>query len=702
MRSPLGALLRRPTNQAPVPYTARGVTRTPWWRPGGVDAQMRAMGSVGTLFAIVDRLATSTASPGWGMFRQAKEDQRPEDRTKVTSHLALDIWNKPNPFFTRQLLMETVQQHYELVGEGWLVISRHAAVRSIPLELWPVSPSRMTPIPDRNDYLVGYIYSSPDGEQIPLALDEVIQIRRPNPVDPYRGIGAVQTILSDLEGVQLSAEWNRNFFRNSAEPGGIIEVPERLEDDEFNEMRERWNEQHKGVANAHRVAILEHGRWVDRTVSQRDMQFAELRGVSREVIREAFGITKFAIGDVEDINRATGEAAKTWFAEQMTVPRLERWKQVLNNQYLPLFGTTGKGNEFDYISPVPEDKEAENDGLTAKSNAAALLATTGYDPASVLETVGLPPMKWIGPPAGAGIPLPHNTPAPPAARLTATQVIDAPRALPVAPVRAADGDRLPPEDLPDTSAVQAAWTAALADLIEQWAAVFAEWIDAVIARIRPLIASGDRAGLAGIRVPQGDVDHASALIKAAMVRLAHDAASQVVHEADGQGVDLSAGIPDADALGDVADIVAQNLARQAEVTASREALRLSTPGTDGDDEAERVATGVRQRLEDDEQDDARPWLGNALTQAQHAGRVATYAAGEAVASGPVPAYYASEKNDAHTCVLCREVNGRWLGNSIAEADAEYPNGGYVRCLGRERCRGDVVAVWRPKQTGGAA
>jgi HK97 family phage portal protein len=391
---------------------------------------MRAMGSVGTLFAIVDRLAVSTAAVQWGLFREARPDERPEDRTRVTSHAALDLWNRPNPFFTRQLLVETVQQHYELVGEGWLVVSRHPAVRSIPLELWPVSPSRMTPIPDRDNYLVGYIYSSPDGEQIPLELDEVIHIRRPNPIDPYRGIGAVQTILADLEGVQLSAEWNRNFFRNSAEPGGIIQVPDRLEDEQFNELRERWNEQHKGVGNAHRVAIIEHGQWVDRNVSQRDMQFAELRAVSRDVIREAFGITKFAIGDVEDINRATGEAAKTWFAEQMTEPRAERWRQALNGQLLPMYGTTGKGVEFDYDSPVPEDADAENAALTAKSNAAALLATTGYDPAGVLETVGLPPMKWVGPPASSSIPLPRDTPAPPAARLRATQVLDEPRALP--------------------------------------------------------------------------------------------------------------------------------------------------------------------------------------------------------------------------------------------------------------------------------
>jgi hypothetical protein len=47
-------------------------------------------------------------------------------------------------------------------------------------------------------------------------------------MDPYRGMGVVQTILVDLDATRASAEWNRNFFLNSAEPGGIVEVDRRL------------------------------------------------------------------------------------------------------------------------------------------------------------------------------------------------------------------------------------------------------------------------------------------------------------------------------------------------------------------------------------------------------------------------------------------------------------------------------------------
>lgn len=402
MRSPVGALVAAVANRAPVPFSP-----TRFAQPFGVplagtsspEQQLRAMGSVGTLFSVVSRLANTTSQVEWKLYRKAKSGD-PADRVQVTRHLALDIWNKPNPFMTRQEFVEAFEQHLELVGESEWLVSRDPRA-SFPLELWPVRPDRMAPVPHPTEYLSGWIYQSPDGERVPLRLDEVIQLRMPNPLDPYRGMGPVQTLLADLDATRYSAEWNRAFFLNSAEPGGIIEVPEALDDREFNQLRDRWNEQHRGVANAHRVAILEHGTWKDRKFTQRDMQFAELRGVSREIIREAFGVHKHMLGGSDDVNRANAEAASADFARWLIVPRLERIKQALNHYFLPMFGATGEGVEFDYVNPVPADREADNDELTAKADAAAALVTAGWDAADVLAAVGLPKMGFARPTAPA-------------------------------------------------------------------------------------------------------------------------------------------------------------------------------------------------------------------------------------------------------------------------------------------------------------
>ncbi len=206
-------------------------------------------------------------------------------------------------------------------------------------------------------------------------------------------MSVVQTILMDIDATRASAEWNANFFRNSAEPGGLVEVDRRLSDDEFNEFRTRWREQHQGVSNSHRVGVLENGlKRVDRKYSMRDMQFTELRGVNREVIREAFGFPKPLLGAVDDVNRANAEAAELVFARWLIKPRLERVREMLNTRLLPMYGTTGRGLEFDFVSPVPEDIEAEADVLHKRSLAAATLQSAGYSAVDVLKATDLPEM----------------------------------------------------------------------------------------------------------------------------------------------------------------------------------------------------------------------------------------------------------------------------------------------------------------------
>lgn len=352
------------------------------------------MGGVGTLFAIVHKTSNATSLIDWKLWRKAPSG-RAEDRTEVTQHQALRVWQKPNDFFTQQLFTETFQQHLDLTGEAWWVIERDPRA-PVPLGIWPVRPDRMVPVPDPQEYLSGYVYKSPDGEKVPLGVDEVIQLRMPNPIDPYRGMGPVQSILSDLDSTRFGAEWNANFFRNSAEPGGVIEVDEELDDDEFRRLSMRWNEQHRGVNAAHRVAILEGGmKWVDRKFTMRDMQFVELRDVSREVIREAFGFPKPMLGTVEDVNRANAEAGELVFARWLLLPRLERIKQALNSMFLPMFGSTGMGVEFDYQAEnaMPEDREADDRERESKANAYKTLVDAGVDPADAASVVGLPAMR---------------------------------------------------------------------------------------------------------------------------------------------------------------------------------------------------------------------------------------------------------------------------------------------------------------------
>jgi len=387
-------------NQAPVPYVGSG-SRSALFSDNSEQLPVGeraydAYGSVGTLFAIVSQIGNAFASTEWHLYRKTSKRDK-QRRVEVMNHGFMTVWDRPNDFYTGRFFRESVQQHLDLVGEGVIVLN---LIGNLVVEMWCVRPDRIQPVKHPTKFLTGYIYQGPDGEEVPLELNQVIHIKYPNPSDPYRGMGPVQTVLNDIDAARYSAEWNRNFFINGARPGGIIKVDYRMNDDEFNAFVRRWRQQHQGVANAHRVAILENAEWQDTNFSMTDMQFVELRNLPRELIREAFAFPKPMLGTVDDVNRANAEAGKEIMAEGQTIPRLSRWKDTINAFLLPKFAN-GKSLELDFDDPTPINHEAVDRERLSQTTGAKNLVTSGYHPDDVSDAMSLPRMRWVGIPTGA-------------------------------------------------------------------------------------------------------------------------------------------------------------------------------------------------------------------------------------------------------------------------------------------------------------
>ncbi|SRR6266567_1643481 len=379
-------------------------------RPTG---SLEIMGSVGTLYSVVDLLATSTARVGWHLYRTTTDRRAAstgdDNRQEVVTHPALNLLNNPNPLMTRNELVERTQQSIEVVGEGFWIVEYAG---KMPVELWPVRADRMVEDVDKQGRLVGWKYREPtDGSLTPFGLEQVIHIQTPDPANPFRGISPVRSLLVDLESVKAAGRFNLAFFRNSARMGGWLKVPNALGDTELNNLAMQINERHRGVENAHRIGILENGiEYVDGgTSSMKDMEFANLRNLSRDLIREAYRVHKHMLGQSDDVNRANAVAAAQDFASWSLEPRLERIEQALNGSLLRLFGDLGKGVEFCHDNPMPPDPEQENADRDSTVTAVVALVNVGFDAEETLAAFGLPPIAWTAPPE----PVPFANPAPP-------------------------------------------------------------------------------------------------------------------------------------------------------------------------------------------------------------------------------------------------------------------------------------------------
>lgn len=386
-------------NDAPVPYSgpsSRSFSSFFQKDTSEIDGDRAydAYGSLGTLFAIVSQIGNAVASAEWHLYKRTSLRDK-KRRSEVLNHGFMTIWDRPNEFYTGRYFRECVQQHLDLVGEGVIVLYM---IGNIIVEMWPVRPDRIHPVKHPTKFITGYIYKGPDGEEVPLRKEQVIHIKYPNPGDPFRGMGPVQTVLNDIDAAKFSAQWNKNFFINGAQPGGVITVDYRMGDDEFDAFLARWNSQHRGVANAHQVAVLENAKWQDTKFSMQDMQFVELRNLPRELVREAFAFPKPMLGTVEDVNRANADAGKEIMAEGQTIPRLSRWKDAVNAFLLPRFAN-GPTLELDYDDPTPINHEAADRERNSQAMAARNLRMAGWHQDDITDAVGLPKMRWVGIPA---------------------------------------------------------------------------------------------------------------------------------------------------------------------------------------------------------------------------------------------------------------------------------------------------------------
>jgi hypothetical protein len=172
-----------------------------------------------------------------------------------------------------------------------------------------------------------------------------------------------------------------------------------------------------------------------------------------------------------------------------------------------------------------------------------------------------------------------------------------------------------------------------------------------------------------------------------MLPAARSAAAGAVGEAIAQGV--AAPMPSDEVLRarllDHATAVAVQGANGVSLAAQRKAVQMVGGGRT----PAQVAAEVVGYLQGLKHQWTKDQLAGAVQSAQNSGRFQVW---ENVPDERPVAWYASELLDSNTCDPCAAIDGREY-DSLEDATAEYPSGGYMDCLGGPRCRGTVVAVF---------
>jgi HK97 family phage portal protein len=408
----------------------------------GVNVDAESAIRMSTVYSCVRLLADTVSSLPVGAYVRRGRNRLPY----ATVYGEQPKWvAKPNPETTRLEFYEQIVTSFKLEGNAYVLIVRND-MGDIE-ELYVIDPrnvriERLAP----NEPLV-YFVKVRDSQGIyeqRLTDKDILHIPEFRLPGQRYGLSPIAACRTTIGSAMAADTYAAAYFGNAANPGGVIEVPGELTQEQASDIGRDWNITHTGPYRAGKIGILSGGAsFKPLQINANDAQLLDTRRFSVEEIARIFRVPLSLLGHpvAGAMSFASVEAQNLSFVQHSLRPILERIEQSLST-LLPesdgfirfnldalLRGTTierydayTKGlregflsindvHSYEDMAPIESGDEyrvplqnidatdAKDVGLKLRTEIAAALIQVGFDPAAVTQAVGLPDMKHTGLPS---------------------------------------------------------------------------------------------------------------------------------------------------------------------------------------------------------------------------------------------------------------------------------------------------------------
>lgn len=291
-----------------------------------------------TVLAAVDYLTSTIASLPLHVYERLPDG----GKRRAGDHYLFDILRyAPNGEMTAQEFWEAIVGHVELWGNGYAEIQRNGGGRIAAL--WPLRPDRMRVWRDDRTAALVYEYALPKGDRALLQPHQVMHIRGYS----LDGVTGLSRIAQAREGIGLALaaeEHGARFFGNDGRPGGYLTHTGRLSEDAQKRLKAAFEVDHRGLSNAHRLAVLEEGMKFEAVgMPHRDAQWIELRKYQREEIAQIMRVKPHKVGILDKATFSNIEHQAIEAVQDDIRPRCTRIEQRV---YQDLFTEEGQRTYF--------------------------------------------------------------------------------------------------------------------------------------------------------------------------------------------------------------------------------------------------------------------------------------------------------------------------------------------------------------------
>ena len=284
---------------------------------------------ISTVYACVRLLAETVAALPLHLYRYTDGGKGKE--SAFDHPLYRILYRQPNDEMSSFIWRETMMTHLLLWGNAYSQIIRDG--RNNVLGLYPLLPENVEVDRDEQGQLY-YIYHAytdeVPGEQnqdIYFRKDEILHI----PGLGFNGLVGFSPIamMKNSLGTTLAVEkYGASFFKNGAQPSGVLEHPGVLKDPQ--KIRDNWTAVYGGANNAHRGAVLEEGMGYKAiSLPPEDSQFLSTRQFGVEEICRIFRVPPHMVQSLEHATFSNIEHQSIDFVVHTLTPWLVRFEQAI-------------------------------------------------------------------------------------------------------------------------------------------------------------------------------------------------------------------------------------------------------------------------------------------------------------------------------------------------------------------------------------
>jgi phage portal protein BeeE len=228
-------------------------------------------------------------------------------------------------------------------------------------------------------------------EPVILLPDEVCHYSpQPDPAARFRGMSWLTPILREIQADKAATLHKERFFKNGAMLSAVIALKD-VDDAEFDDFVDKFNEQHKGAANAWKTLFLAGGADVTPlTVDLKQLDFKAIQGAGETRIAQAAGMHPVIVGMSESLQGSSLNQGNFGAARRLVADKTMRYLWSVAAASLQTLVTrpnsaTRLWADLREVAFLREDQTDVAEIQSKKAIALRALIDAGFEPDAAVE-----------------------------------------------------------------------------------------------------------------------------------------------------------------------------------------------------------------------------------------------------------------------------------------------------------------------------